>query len=97
MEFLVRIEVKLPPDMPEERRQALLAAEAARGRELIASGMLKRIWRIPGKLANVSLYEAPDATAVHAALTSLPLFPWITATVEALAVHPLEAEQQEQT
>jgi muconolactone D-isomerase len=93
MEFLVRIEVRLPPDMPEEQRQILLSAEAKRGRQLIEEGLLKRIWRVPGRLANVSLYEAPDATAVHAAITSLPLWPWITASVEALAVHPLEANR----
>jgi len=91
MEFLVRIEVKLPPDMPEQQREALVSAEAQRGRELIEIGLLKRIWRVPGRLANLSLYEAPDATAVHLAITSLALWPWITATVEALAVHPLEA------
>lgn len=90
MEFLVRIEVRLPPDMPDERRRTLLAAESERGRQLIDAGLLRRIWRVPGRLANVSLYEAPDATAVHAAISSLPLWPWISATVEPLAVHPLE-------
>lgn len=90
MEFLARIEVRLPAEMPDEQRRTLLAAEANRGRQLIEAGLLKRIWRVPGRLANVSLYEAPDATAVHAAISSLPLWPWINATVEPLAVHPLE-------
>jgi muconolactone D-isomerase len=90
MEFLVRIQVQLPPEMSAEQRQTLTAAEARRGRELQDAGLLRRIWRVPGRLANVSLYEAPDATAVHEALSSLPLFPWIDAHVEPLAVHPLE-------
>jgi muconolactone D-isomerase len=91
VEFLVRIEISLPADLSEEARTALVAAEAARGRELMEAGLLRRIWRVPGRRANVSLYAAPDATAVHDALTSLPMWPWMSITVEPLAVHPLEA------
>jgi len=90
-EFLVHIDVHLPPDMDSARRAELLAAERARGLELIEQGLLVRIWRVPGRLANVSLYRAADATEVHAAVTSLPLSPWFDARVEALAVHPLES------
>lgn len=66
-------------------------AERARGRELIDRGVLKRIWRIPGRLSNYSLYEVQDATILHDLLSSLPLWPWTTMNVEALATHPLEA------
>jgi muconolactone D-isomerase len=91
MEFLVWIDVDLPPDLSEPRRRELREAEAERGRELLASGALRRIWRVPGRRANVSLYEAPDATELHALLTSLPLWPWMDVHVEPLATHPLEA------
>jgi muconolactone D-isomerase len=91
MEFLVHITVNLPPDLPEPRRSQLLAAERARGLELIDQGLLVRIWRLPGRLANVSLYRVADATELHAAVSSLPLWPWMEVQVEALAVHPLEA------
>jgi muconolactone D-isomerase len=91
MEFLVRITVNLPPDLPEPRRSELLEAEQSRARELIAEGKLVRIWRVPGRLANVSLYRVADATELHAAVTSLPLWPWMDVHVEALAVHPLES------
>ncbi len=43
MEFLVRIEVHLPPDMPDERRAELSAAERAYGKEMQAKGAIKRI------------------------------------------------------
>jgi len=91
MEFLVRIDIDLPADVTEARRSELLEAKAERGHELIASGALRRIWRVPGRWANVSLYEASDATELHALLTSLPLCPWMDIQVEALATHPLEA------
>ena len=90
MEFLVRIDVHLPPDMPADDRARLLQLESARGKELIAEGTLARIWRIPGRQSNVSLYSAEDANAVHAAVTSLPLWPYMDVRVEPLAAHPLE-------
>ena len=87
----MRIDVDLSADMTEARRRELLDAEAERGRELLASGALRRIWRVPGRSSNVSLYAAADATELHALLTSLPLWPWMDVHVEALAIHPLEA------
>lgn len=89
MEFLVAIRVTLPPDMAADRRDALLAAELARGRELVAAGAIQRIWRVPGGLRNIGVWEAADATALHELIVSLPLWPWIAAEVTALADHPL--------
>lgn len=86
----MHIEIRFPEGMPEERRAELFAAEARRGRELIEAGTLVRIWRLPGRLANVSLYRAADATELHAALTSLPLWPYMRVRIEALAAHPLD-------
>ena len=90
MEFLVRIEVQLPDTISEQRRKELLEKEAQRGSELIEQGSLVRIWRVPGRRANVSLYQAVDATELHSIITTLPLWPWMDAHVEPLAVHPLE-------
>jgi muconolactone D-isomerase len=91
VEFLVRAQVTIPPDMTPDERVRLTALETVRGRELIAIGKLRRIWRVPGRWANIALYEAIDATEVHALVTSLPLWPWMDVSVEALAIHPLEA------
>jgi muconolactone D-isomerase len=91
VEFMVSIEVRTPPDMDPDRLSALQGAEAVRARELVAQGILRRIWRIPGRRANVSLWEAPDATALHTALSSLPLWPWLEIEVQPLATHPVEA------
>jgi len=88
VEFLVSIRVELPAEFDDERRAALLAAEAARAAELAAAGRLVRLWRVPGRLANRGIWEAADATVLHAALTSLPLWPWMEIDVEPLACHP---------
>lgn len=90
MEFLVRAENRLPAETPEEERGRLKKAERARADELRAAGVLKRLWRVPGRNATIGLYEAPDATELHDALVSLPMFPWMDITVEAVATHPQE-------
>jgi muconolactone D-isomerase len=89
VEFLVEIEVRLPADFDDERRGALLAAEFARGIALAKAGLLRAIWRVPGRLANRAIWSAPDATALHDALVSLPLWPYMEVAVTPLARHPL--------
>jgi muconolactone D-isomerase len=92
MEFLVRIDVELPADMPAERRAELAAAEHERGLQLRRAGTIRRIWRLPGGLRNVGVWEARDATELHEAIAGLPLYAWLRVEVTALARHPLEAE-----
>ena len=91
MEFLVRIYIDLPVDMPAERQAELREAEAKRARALRDQGTIVRIWRLPGQTANVGIWAAPDATALHDVLTGMPLFPWFRVEVEALATHYVEA------
>lgn len=90
MEFLVRSENRLPPETAPQRREELRAAERARALELRAAGVLKRLWRVPGRTATIGLYEAADAAELHDALMSLPMSPWLDVHVEALARHPQE-------
>ena len=91
MEFLVQIQVTLPPELSSGSRQELMEREQVRGRELINEGVIRRIWRIPGRTANVGIWDAANPTALHEALSSLPMFPYIDAKVTPLATHPLEA------
>jgi muconolactone D-isomerase len=88
MEFLVHIEIRWPPDGSAEERSRLAAAEADRSRELAAAGTIRRLWRVPGRFANWGLWMASDATELHAAISSLPFFPWMEVVVTALAAHP---------
>ena len=86
MEFLVSIKI-LP--LPEEEDSAkLYAAEATRARELADMGIIRRLWRVPGQRANWGLWEAKDATALHKAISSLPLYPYMEVKVHPLAKHP---------
>ncbi len=93
MEFLVNIEVGWPPDGDPEELARLTAAERVRGAELAAAGLIRRMWRVPGRRANWGIWEAPDATALHAAISSLPFFPYLDVDVIPLAAHPTDPER----
>jgi muconolactone D-isomerase len=92
--FLVQISVSLPPDMPPDERSALLEREGARGRELKQAGIVQDIWRVPGRLANVGIWRTPTATALHEAISSLPVWAWTEVTVTPLADHPLTTDPE---
>jgi muconolactone D-isomerase len=88
MQFLVHIEVTWPPDGDPEEKARRTAAEHERSLELEAEGLIKRLWRVPGRWANWGLWEAADATAIHDAVTSLPMWPYLDVEVIPLADHP---------
>lgn len=76
----------------EDRRaiQELTPQERAVGARLRQEGHIVRIWRIPGRSANVGIWRAVDATELHTLLESLPHRPWLDIVVTPLARHPLE-------
>jgi len=93
MEFLVHIEIRWPVDGDPAEHARLVAAETVRATELAQAGTLRRLWRIPGRRANYGIWEAPDATALDAALASLPMFPWLDIEVQPLGQHPRDPER----
>ena len=92
MEFLVHIQVRWPPDGDADLLARLTEAERTRARELASAGFIRRLWRIPGRRANWGLWQARDATELHAAIASLALFPWLDVEVHPLAAHPSDPE-----
>jgi muconolactone D-isomerase len=88
MDFLVTIEVTWPPSNDERQKVELIAAEAARARQLADEGVLVRLWRIPGRWANVGIWRAESATRLDEAISSLPMSPWLDVIVVSLADHP---------
>jgi muconolactone D-isomerase len=92
--YLVRIAVHLPPEMSHEERQALLEREQARGRELKRTGTIVDMWRVPGRQANIGIWSAPNATTLHEALTSLPVWRFTEIEVTPLADHYLTSDPE---
>jgi muconolactone D-isomerase len=88
MIFMLRIDVSLPPEMPQADKDKLRERENARAMELINEGTMVRIWRIVGRIANFSLWEAPTLEALHEKVSSLPMFPYMKVDVTPLISHP---------
>ncbi len=86
MEFLVSIKIG-PVSGNEDSATKLYAAESIRAKELADLGIIRRLWRVPGQKANWGLWEAQDATALHEAISSLPLYPYMDVEVHPLARH----------
>jgi len=93
MEFLVRFEIGFPHDFPEGEKERIRAEEREHGERLWDSGVMKRIWRVPGRWGAIVVYEVESATHLHEMLSSLPLYPFMDITVEALADHPFETDR----
>jgi muconolactone D-isomerase len=90
VEFLIRTRLTRPESATDEQVAELMAAEKARGTELMDAGVLKRLWRVPGEWGAWVLYEAAEATELHDVLTSMPLWKWMKVEVHPLARHPFD-------
>jgi muconolactone D-isomerase len=89
MLFMLRIDVSLPPEMAQADKDALRERENARAKELIEKGTLVRIWRVVGRVANLSLWHTDSLEALHDVVSSLPMFPYMKIDVTPLINHPV--------
>ena len=87
MLYHVRMDVRVPRDIDPARFDALKAEEKACAQTLQREGSWRQLWRIAGEYANISVFDVPDHDALHAILSSLPLFPFMAITVTPLARH----------
>lgn len=88
MLFHVRMDVRIPHDLPAETAARLKAEEKARFQELQRSGKWRHIWRVVGEYANYSIFDVDSNAELHDLLLSLPLFPYMQIQVQALCRHP---------
>ena len=88
MEFMVHITNKFPADGDKDLLNQLVKQESARASELATKGVIKKIWRRTGQKSNVGIWVASNATELHAAISSLPFFPWLEVEIWPLSDHP---------
>jgi muconolactone D-isomerase len=88
MLFLVRMTVTIPAHVAPEEFDALKSLERERAQALQRSGKWRHLWRVVGKYENVSVFDVADGSELHALLVDLPLFPFMSITVDALCAHP---------
>jgi muconolactone D-isomerase len=86
--YLVRMDVNLPANLPEERAIAIKEKEKAYSQGLQRDGRWPHLWRVVGQYANYSVFDVESNDELHELLQSLPLFPYIDIEVTALAKHP---------
>jgi len=88
MLYLVRMDVRLPHDMPVAQAEEIKANEKAYSQELQRSGKWQQLHRIVGEYANYSVFDVESHDELHTILSALPLFPYMTMQVTPLARHP---------
>ena len=88
MLYHVRMDVHPPAGIDPAEFDRLKATEKARAEELQRQGTWVHLWRIAGQYSNSSVFDVPDHDALHAVLSTLPLFPFMRIEVLALARHP---------
>ena len=88
MLFLVRMDVKIPHDLPAAQADEIKAREKKYSQDLQRDGRWRHIWRVVGEYANYSVFDVESNDELHDTLSKLPLFPFMKITVTALAKHP---------
>ncbi len=88
MLYLVRMDVHLPVDMPAAAADDIKARERAYAQDLQRDGRWRELWRVVGEYANYSVFDVAGNDELHALLSGLPLFPYMTISVTPLAQHP---------
>ncbi len=92
MQFLVRMDVRLPHDMDAAADDDIRAREKERAAEIQRSGKWPQLWRVVGRYANVSVFDVDSGDELHELLSSLPLFPYMDIEVTALTRHPSKVD-----
>lgn len=88
MLYLVRMDVRLPVDMPSAVADEVKLREKEYSQTLQRDGRWKELWRIVGEYANYSVFDVAGNEELHEILSGLPLFPYMAITVTPLAEHP---------
>lgn len=88
MLYLVRMDVRLPQDMPAEQAAEIKSREKDYSQALQRSGKWPHLWRVVGEYANYSVFDVGSNDELHELLAGLPLFPYMEIDVTPLAKHP---------
>ena len=88
MLFLVRMDVKIPHDLPAAQADEIKAREKKYSQDLQRDGRWRHIWRVVGEYANYSVFDVVSVEELHDTLLQLPLFPYMDIEIEGLCRHP---------
>lgn len=95
MLFKVEMVVNIPATLDKELADEIKAREKKYSQDLQQSGKWRHIWRIAGKYENVSIFDVKDNTELHEILTGLPLYPYMTMSIQPLCRHPSSIKESD--
>jgi muconolactone D-isomerase len=88
MLYHVRMDVRLPHDLPPDARAEIAGRERAYSQRLQHDGRWLHLWRIVGEYANYSIFDVASHDELQEILANLPLFAYMDIKVTSLATHP---------
>jgi len=88
MLYLIRMDVKMPHDLPAAQADEIKAREKAYSQALQRDGRWPHLWRVVGEYANYGVFDVASNDELHQLLSQLPLFPYMQIQVTPLAQHP---------
>ncbi|WP_380180454.1 muconolactone Delta-isomerase [Kalamiella sp. sgz302252] len=88
MLFKVEMTIAIPDSLSAERVSEIKAQEKAYAQQLQQSGKWRHVWRVAGEFKNVSIFDVESNEELHELLTGLPLYPYMTMSIQALCRHP---------
>lgn len=88
MLYHVRMDVRLPHDLPADTRAEIVRQERDYAERLQREGRWLHLWRIVGEYSNFSIFDVASNEELHDLLSNLPLFAYLDVHVTPLAGHP---------
>ena len=88
MLYCAMIDVNIPADMDPAELTRLREEERLKAIELQESGKFLHLWRVAGRMANISIFDCESNDELHQLLSSLPMFPYFSVEIVPLAKHP---------
>lgn len=89
MLYLVHMQVTIPTGIEPVELERLQAQERSLSHRLQTEEKWLHLWRVTGEFANYSVFDVESHDELHAVLTSLPLYRFMTSVhVTPLARHP---------
>lgn len=88
MLYHVRMDVRLPHDLPADTRDQIVRQEKDYAQQQQREGKWIHLWRIAGEYSNYSVFDVDSNDELHAILSNLPLFHYMDVHVTPLAHHP---------
>ncbi len=89
MQFMLYIDVTLPTHLSDAEKADLRTRENAQSHQFVRDGIMRKIWRVAGRMANYSVWNVDSTEALHEAVQKLPMFPYMKIDIFPILEHPV--------